>query len=49
MASVSKRPRRKADGSNGDKWIVRYLDGDSHKQRSFDKKRGLLPVPWTPS
>lgn len=40
MASVSKRPHTRADGSNGDKWIVRYVDGGgAHRQKSFDRKK----------
>lgn len=40
MASVSKRAHTRADGSNGDKWIVRYVDGaGTHRQKSFDRKK----------
>lgn len=41
MASVSKRPHTKADGTNGDKWVVRYIDPATGKRpaRSFDRKK----------
>lgn len=40
MASVTKRPRKKADGSNGDKWVVRYFDaGGARRAKTFDLKK----------
>ncbi|MDR6850375.1 site-specific integrase [Sphingomonas sp. BE137] len=40
MASVSKRARKKADGSNGDKWVLRYKDrSGSYRQETFDRKK----------
>lgn len=40
MASVSKRVRTKADGTNGDRWIVRFKEASgSHRHRTFKKKK----------
>jgi len=41
MASVLKRPHTRADGSNGDKWMVRYVDPATSKRhgKSFDLKK----------
>jgi len=40
MASVTKRKRVKADGSNGDKWVVRWKDATgSYPQKTFDTKK----------
>lgn len=39
MASVNKRRWKKADGTTGEKWVVRYKDGMTHPQRTFDLKK----------
>lgn len=39
MASVNKRRWTRPDGSTGEKWIVRYKDGDAHPQRTFELKK----------
>src|SRR6187402_2134995 len=41
MASVTKRQHTRADGSNGDKWVVRYLDPSTGKRpcKTFDLKK----------
>jgi integrase len=39
MASVNKRRWTRPDGSTGEKWIVRYLAGEQHKQRTFARKK----------
>lgn len=39
MASVSKRRWKKPDGTIGEKWTVRYKDGGSYPQKSFELKK----------
>lgn len=39
MASVNKRRWKRPDGSFGEKWVVRYKDGDTHPQRTFELKK----------
>lgn len=39
MASVAKRRWKKPDGTYGEKWVVRYKDGDAHPQRTFVLKK----------
>ncbi len=41
MASVTKRPHIRADGTNGDKWMVRYVDPSTGRRlgKSFDLKK----------
>lgn len=40
MASVSKRARKKADGTNGDKWVVRWVDVTGRqRQKAYPSKK----------
>ncbi len=39
MASVAKRRWKRPDGTIGEKWTVRYKDGDAHPQRTFTLKK----------